>query len=348
MNSRDITIYLDERWCKALEAHTGLTMESLLSGQMDALIQELPKDQREQITQKIHQEEQEQARKAEANRRFSVTRITENGESRYCLLERGDIMFQTALRLRRYLRGELDDPSHFYGDAWPITQEEMERYTAELLRGSPRVVGIYDIDLDAGKVYSLDFGKGWQSYRIKDISTAVYFATKRASDDWIAKRNRFNQRLAEAEMPHDVRPIFVRADEALPTELICFEDEVNQVDHLLNFYIPVYFNPDQVFGLNVETEENADWLNLYANYDMEQGRICDTLEVYLVRGDGSEVECEYRLTPEEQEVIRAKMDTYCMAQRGLSLEAAREQYLAEEQVPTGQEPPQQAAPTLQM
>lgn len=348
MNCRDITIYLDERWCKTLEAHNGLPMESLLTGQVDELIQELPKDQREQITHEIQQEEKKRAQEAEANRRFSVTRITENGESRYCLLERGEIMFQTALRLRRNLRGELDDPSHFYGDAWPITQEEMERYTAELLRGSPRVVGIYDIDLDAGQIYSLNFDKGWQGYQIKDVSTAVYFATKRESDGWIAMRNRFNQRLGEKEMLHGIRPISVRADEALPTELIRFEEEVSQVDHLLNFYIPVYFNPDQIFGLDVETEENADCLNLYANYDMERGRVCDTLEVYLVRGDGSELACEYRLTPEEQEALRPKMDSYCMEQMGHSLEAAREQYLAEEQSPDGQEPPQQTAPTLQM
>ena len=32
MNCRDITIYLDERWCKTLEAHNGLPMESLLTG----------------------------------------------------------------------------------------------------------------------------------------------------------------------------------------------------------------------------------------------------------------------------------------------------------------------------
>ena len=150
MNSRDITVYLDERWCAALEAHTGLTMESLMIGQMDTLINGLPKDQREQIAQEIHQEEQKRAQEAEASRRFSITRITENGESRYCLLERGENMFQIGQRLRRYLRGELDDPSQFYGDAALIPQEEMERYTAELLRGSPRVVGIYDIDLDAG------------------------------------------------------------------------------------------------------------------------------------------------------------------------------------------------------
>jgi hypothetical protein len=348
MNCRDITVYLDERWCEALEAHTGLTMESLMTGQMDTLIQKLPKDQREQIAQEIQQVNQMSKALAEANRRFSVTSITENGESRYCLLERGEIMFQTALRLRRYLHGELQNPSQFYKDAVPITKEEMERHTAELLRGSPRVVGIYDIDLDAGEVYSLDFNKGWRGYPIKDVSTAVYFATKRESDDWIAKRSRFNQRLAEKEMHHDVRPISVRADEALPTELIHFEEEISQVDHLLNFYIPLYFNPDQVFGLNVETEENDDYLNLYANYNMERGRVCDTLEVYLVRGDGSELVCKYRLTPEEQAAIHAKMDTYCMVQMGLSLEAAREQYLAEEQAPTGQESPQQTTPTLQM
>lgn len=257
-------------------------------------------------------------------------------------------MFQTAQRLRRYLRGDLDDPSQFYGDAWPITQEELERYTAELLRGSPRVVGVYDIDLDARKVYSLDSDKGWQGYQIKEVSTAVYFATKRESDDWIAKRSRFNQRLAEKEMPQTVHPVFIRAEEALPTELICFEEEIDQDEHLLNFYIPLYFNPDQVFGLNVETEENDDFLNLYANYDMEQGCVRDTLDVYLVRSSGSELACEYRLTPEEQEVIRTKMDSYCMKQMGISLETAREQYLAEEQSPAAQEPPQQTGPTLQM
>ena len=348
MNSRDITVYLDTRWCDALETHTGLTMEDLLTGQMENLIQELPKDQREQIAKDIQQEEQVAKDYAEANRRFSITRITENGTSLLCLLERGEIMFQTALRLRRYLRGELDDPSQFYGDAWPITQEEMERYTAEMLRGSPRVVGVYDIDLDAGEVYALDPGKGWRGYQIKDVSTAVYFATKRESDDWIAKRSRFNQRLAEKEMPRVVRPIPIRADEALPTELICFEEEVSHVDHLLNFYIPLYFNPDQVFGLDVETEENSNYLNLYANYDMERGRVCDTLEVYLVSGDGTEVECEYRLTLEEQETLCSKMDSYCMAQMGIPLEKAREQYLAEEQSPGGQEPTQQTGHTFQM
>lgn len=349
MNSRDITLYLDERWYDALSKHLkDETLEEHLEGVLDEMCNQLPQTEYERISQEIWQEEQHNKAEAEAGRRFSIAYITENGESRRLLLERGEIMLQTALRLRRYLRGELQDPAQFYRDGVPITQDEMERYTAELLRGSPRVVGIYDIDLDAGEVYSLDPGKGWRGYQIKDVSTAVYFATKRESDDWIAKRSRFNQRLTEKEMPRVIRPIPIRADEALPTELICFEEEVSHVDHLLNYYIPLYFNPDQVFGLDVETEENSDYLNLYANYDMERGRVCDTLEVYLVRGDGSELECEYRLTPEEQESLRVKMDSYCMEQMGISLEAARAQYMAEEQGSPSQEPPQQAGPTLQM
>lgn len=48
-----------------------------------------------------------------------------------------------------------------------------------------------------------------------------------------------------------------------------------------------------------------------------------------------------QLSPEEQEAIRAKVDSYCMAQIGISLEAAREQYLTEEQSPAAQEPDQQ-------
>lgn len=332
MNSRDITVYLDERWYNALSKHLNdETLEEHLENILDEMCNQLPQAEYERISQEIWQEEQLNKAAAEAGRRFSLTQITENGKSRCVLLERGEIMFQTALRLRRYLQGELQSPAQFYGDGVPITQEEMERYTAEMLRDSPRVVGLYDIDLDAGKVYSLDSDKGWQGYQIKDVSTAAYFATKRQSDDWIAKRSRFNQRLIEKKLPNAARPIFIRAEGSLPTELICFEGEISQIDHQLNFYIPVYFNPDQVFGLNVETEENSDYLNLYANYDMERGCVCNTLEVYLVRGDGSELECEYRLTSEEQEILRSKMDGYCMEQMGISLKAAREQYLTEEQ-----------------
>lgn len=348
MSSRDITVYLDERWCSALETHTGKTMEALLEEQMIPLIQQLPADQRSRITQEIQQEEQKLAHEAEANRRFSLTHITENGETHCHLVERGQALFQIALRLRRYLRGELQDSSRFYGDGIPITREDMEKYTAEMLRGSPRVMGLYDIDLDAGEIYSLNPEKGWRGYQIKDVSTAAYFAGKRESDGWSAKQSRFRERLEGKEISGIGRSILIRGDKPLPVEQVCFEGEVAQIDELLNFYVPINFDVDAVLGTHVNTDENDDWVNLYANYDMEHGCVCESLDVYLVRGSGPELLCEYRLTPEEQEALHSKMDSYCMEQMGVSLEAAREQYLAEEQSPQGQEPPQQTGPTLQM
>lgn len=349
MNSRDITLYLDERWYNALSKHLkDETLEEHLENVLDEMCNQLPQAEYERISQEIWQEEQRNKAAAEAGRRFSLAQITENGESRCLLLERGEIMFQTSLRLRQYLRGELQDPAQFYRDGVPITQEDMERYTAELLRGSPRVVGIYDIDLDAGEVYFLDADKGWRGYQIKDVSTAVYFATKRESDDWIAKRGRFRERLEGKEVPRIARSILIRGNKPLPLDQVSFEGEVAQIDGLLNFYIPVNFDADAVAGTHVSTDENEDWVNFYANYDMEHGRVCETLDVYLVRESSPELLCEYRLTPEEQEAIRSKMDSYCMEQMGISLETAREQYLAEEQSPQGQEPPQQTGPTLQM
>ena len=224
-----------------------------------------------------------------------------------------------------------------YPDGATLTEPEMEQYVAEAVNGSPRVVGVYDIDLDAGEFSVLDAKEGWQTYRAKDISTAAYYASKKESADWTTKRDNFRERLKGLEPLSAQRSVFIRGAEALPMDKICFEDEVSQIDNCLNFYVPVYFDTDIVLGTHVGTDENNDWINLYANYDMERGCVCDTLEVYLVRGDGSELDCQYRLTPEECAALLPKMDTYCKEQMGLSLEETRAQYLSE-QMPPQMEP----------
>lgn len=67
-------------------------------------------------------------------------------------------------------------------------------------------------------------------------------------------------------------------------EDISFAEDIIQNDNLLEFYMEVCFDADQMFGTNVCTTENDDWLNIYANYDLEARRVCDTLEMYLQRG----------------------------------------------------------------
>ena len=40
-------------------------------------------------------------------------------------------------------------------------------------------------------------------------------------------------------------------------------------DEKLNFYVQAEFDVDTVFGTHVLTDENDDWLNIYANYDTQ-------------------------------------------------------------------------------
>ena len=54
-------------------------------------------------------------------------------------------------------------------------------------------------------------------------------------------------------------------------------EEISEVDGLLNFYLETSFDVDAVFGTQVCTAENGDWLNVYANYDMNSGQVCDCL-----------------------------------------------------------------------
>ena len=55
------------------------------------------------------------------------------------------------------------------------------------------------------------------------------------------------------------------------------------------------------------------------NYDIEKDRLCDTLELNLCKGDGTEENWSYHLNAAEQEVLARKMEDYCQQQTGMSL-----------------------------
>ena len=69
---------------------------------------------------------------------------------------------------------------------------------------------------------------------------------------------------------------------------ITFQGDMSECGSLLNFYVPVTFDPDAVFGTNVATDANDDYLNVYADFDLDVGEVCDALTVIQVCGDGSE------------------------------------------------------------
>lgn len=122
---------------------------------------------------------------------------------------------------------------------------------------------------------------------------------------------------------------------------IALADEICEMDgRRLNFYLEVGFDVDAVFGTHICTEENDDTLNVYADYDMVSGQVCDELEVDLHWADGREESLEYRLNAVEKATLLRRMDACCLQQTGQSLKDYSAGLMAEE----GIDPP--AGPTL--
>ena len=114
-----------------------------------------------------------------------------------------------------------------------------------------------------------------------------------------------------------------------PDEIV-FEGEISEIFEVLNFCLACWFNVDDVFGTHVETTENGDWINVYADYDMREHHVMDTLEIILHRDDGSDTELSYRLDENEKSALLRKMETYCVEQTGQTLSSLCTQLLEQD------------------
>lgn len=111
----------------------------------------------------------------------------------------------------------------------------------------------------------------------------------------------------------------------LRAEDISFTGDISELDHELNFYMEVWFNADEVFGTNVNSTENDDWINVYAKYDLRKKAVCDDLDIILVKGNGVEEELTYHLDQQEIQLLLEKMERYCQQANQKSLaDMARE------------------------
>ena len=88
-----------------------------------------------------------------------------------------------------------------------------------------------------------------------------------------------------------------------------------------------------MFGTFVETDENDHALNIYANYDMQHQQVCDTLEMTLYGSGIDDQSLTYHLNAAEKEVLREKMDAYCMQREHKPLEQLCQELLQEQDVP---------------
>ena len=162
---------------------------------------------------------------------------------------------------------------------------------------------------------------------MRDVSPSVYHATRSrfaSADEQLSKLLELLDGMEITSAGH------------LSARNFSFSDEIMmEEDGKLNFYVDADFDVDAAFGTFVLTDKNDDWLNIYANYDIAQGKPCDTLELCLCKADGTEENWNYQLNAAEREVLARKMDAFCQEQTGMSLREYTQQ-LHEEQAQTSE------------
>ena len=197
-----------------------------------------------------------------------------------------------------------------FAGAQPITAEEYDALTVLRMQNTGKNRGVFDLDFDKREFSAVHIVDGWWTWAMRDVSVAAYHATRSsfapAKEQW----SKLLDHLSGKE---------ITSAGHLSARNFSFGEEIIESDGKLNFYVQADFDVDAAFGTFVCTDQNDDWLNIYANYDMEQDCLCDTLELNLCRGDGTEEDWNYLLNAAEKEVLLRKMEAFCQQQTGMSL-----------------------------
>lgn len=122
MSDIDITLYLNEyrvrALAEALGSQTAETVEDKLTEAFDTLYQDyVPDELRATIEAKIEREDAVVQARLEADRRFAVYHIRENGEDCHFTSDYFRTPLQAAYRYRLYERGELSSNPETFADA---------------------------------------------------------------------------------------------------------------------------------------------------------------------------------------------------------------------------------------
>ena len=311
----EIVLWLDRRWKNAIEKHLkGETLQEHLETVLDALCNQLPQREYERISCAIQSEAAAQRAEEEAARTYAAYHVTECGQEWYFKTSPGEELLAVGKKLRGYVtKGSGVVPDKFIGmffGGQPITAKEFDALTALRMENTGKVRGVFGVNFDKREFSAVHIMDGWQTWAMRDVSVAVYHATRSQFASGDDKWRKLLDHLKGKE---------ITSAGHLSAQNFSFGEEIIESDGKLNFYLQADFDVDAAFGTFVCTDQNDDWLNIYANYDIEKGRPCDTLELNLCKGDGTEENWSYHLNAAEQEVLARKMEAFYQQQTGTSL-----------------------------
>ena len=330
-----IVLWIDRRWLTAIEKRlNGQTLQEHMEDVLDGLCNQLPEREYTRISKAIQAESTAAREREEAAQTWSAYRVLENGEEWCFKVAPGEELLNAAERLNRYLKEPPDTGSKFirlFSCGTLLTSEEYQQMIAERMENTGKVRGVFELDFDKREFSAVHIMDGWQTWAMRDVSAAVYRATRSqfasSDDQW----RKLLDHLSGKE---------ITSAGHLSARNFSFGDEIIESDGKLNFYVQAEFDVDAAFGTFILTDKNDDWLNIYANYDIAEARPCDTLELTLCKGDGSEESWSYPLNAAEQDVLLRKMEEYCQQQTGMSLHDYAQQFR--------EEPEQRQGPVMKL
>ncbi len=194
MRSKEISLWLDERWYDALSRQLGdETVEDKLNDYVDQLIGQLPASVREKISREIWEEDQQRLQEMEAAKVFSTFHVREKGQESYFQVEHSVEFLDAARALRRYLRQEpgteVDSFAKLFRNRESITAEEFDRMVGLRLENTGKVTGAFNLDFDRQEFSALHIMDGWKTWYMADVSTAAYHAFRK---DRLSPERRLN------------------------------------------------------------------------------------------------------------------------------------------------------------
>jgi len=322
-----LELYLHEYKMAALSdvlEEQGTSVEDKMQEMLIDLYSDLvPYEVQQEICTRIDTEHAAEQAAAEAARKYTAFHLREDGVDSFFQLGMRKDFLPVAQLLRRYLSDEQKPAEaafqRFFAGLKAITAEEYNQMLELRMENPDRVTGVFEMDFDKREVSTVDFKREWQTYAMKDVSAAAYFAYRKSGLNPVQYTARFENKLTGKACPSAGH---------LSAKEISFADEICEIDGRLNFYLESSFDVDKVFGTHTAKQDGQ--LNIYANYNMAAGQICDELELTLIHADGHEESLSYSLNAVEKAVLLRKMDEYCQQQTGQPLADYSAQLMAED------------------
>ena len=259
--------------------------------------------------------------------------ITEACAEVYLQNESSIEFLQLAKQFHDYLRQEQRLPARSFFEATDgckeISRETFDALTKRRMENTGEVSGVFALDFDAWTFSALHIMDGWMVYAMQDVADAAEQAYQEAEISENDRWRIFLDRLEGQELTTLSR---------LTARNFYLEDTIEAMDdRILNFYVVPCFNVDKVFGTFVETDENDHALNIYANYDMQHQQVCDELEMTLYGSGIEDQSLTYHLNAAEKEVLREKMEAYCMQREHKPLNQLCQEILQDQDAAPAQE-----------